>query len=96
MKQLLIISEFEACTDLRIRGSNLSTGMKAFFFHVNGKSQGYKIYMTNNTTSISLYIKFKGVNHYLQNDLLVGLLSPYRLLNLVDWFVIIGFEPCKK
>lgn len=85
-KKTVLIQVFDNCTDLRVTGSNLDTGMKAFF-HVKGKNQGYKIYMSNNGSSISCYIKQKGINHSLQNDLMIGSMSPYKLTQLVDWYV---------
>ncbi len=84
-KQIVLVQIFKSCVDLRNTGSNLDTGMKAFF-HVNGRNQGYKIYMTNTGKSITCYIKQKGVNKVLQNDLMVGSMSPYKLTQLVDWY----------
>ena len=73
------------CTDLRIKGSNLDTGKRAIF-HVNGKNQGYKIYMTNNGNCLHCYIKQKGKNKTLQNDQMIGRMSPFKLQNLVNWY----------
>ncbi len=85
-KQNVIIETFGNCTDLRITGSNLDTGKKAFF-HVRGKNQGYKIYMTNTGKSIDLYIKQKGKNVQLQNDTMVGHFHPNKLIQLTDWYI---------
>lgn len=85
MKQIVLIERFESCPDMRISGSNIYTGMKAFY-HVRGKNQGYKIYMTNNDKSLSFYIKLKGVNHYLYNDHDFSVGHPSRLINLTDWY----------
>jgi hypothetical protein len=87
-KQIVLIETFGNCTDLRVIGSNLDTGMKAFF-HVRGKNQGYKIYMTNSGNSVECYIKQKGINKMLCNDSMMGMMSPYNLINLTDWYFII-------
>ena len=86
IKQNVLIETFDSCTDLRVTGSNLNTGKKAFF-HVRGKNQGYKIYMTNTGKSISLYIKLKGKNVPLKNDSMVGQFRPNKLIQLVDWYI---------
>lgn len=85
-KKIVLIQIFDSCTDLRITGSNLDTGMKAFF-HVKGRNQGYKIYMSNTGKSIHCYIKQKGKNVILKNDLMVGSMTPRKLTKLVDWYV---------
>ena len=87
-KKIVLIQIFASCTDLRITGSNLDTGMKAFF-HVNGKNQGYKVYMTNTGKSIQCYIKQKGKNKILLNDNMVGSMSPNKLTQLVDWYFLV-------
>lgn len=86
IKKNVLIETFESCTDLRITGSNLDTGKKAFF-HVRGKNQGYKIYMTNTGKSISLYIKQKGKNVPLKNDSMIGQFNPNKLIQLTDWYI---------
>lgn len=86
IKQNVLIETFDSCTDLRVTGSNLNTGKKAFF-HVRGKNQGYKIYMTNTGKSISLYIKLKGKNVPLKNDSMVGQFCPNKLIQLADWYI---------
>lgn len=85
-KTIVLVQIFESCPDLRITGSNIDTGMKAFF-HVKGRNQGYKIYMTNTGKSVDCYIKQKGKNVTLQNDLMVGSMTPRKLTQLVDWYV---------
>lgn len=85
-KQVVLIQTFASCADLRVKGHNLDTGMKAFF-HVNGSNRGYKIYMTNSGgSSVDCYIKQKGKNKRLVNDKMVGGMSPYKLTKLVDWY----------
>lgn len=86
IKQSVLIQTYATCADLRLVGSNLSTGKKAHF-HVRGKNQGYKIYMTNTGKSISCYIKLKGINHELFCDQLTGDMTPYSLINYVDWYI---------
>lgn len=86
VKKIVLIQIFESCPDLRMTGSNIYTGRKAFF-HVNGRNQGYKIYMTNTGKSVDCYIKQNGRNVSLKNDALIGSMSPYRLENLVDWYI---------
>jgi len=85
MKTEIIVQTYEAAPDMRITGSNMWTGKKAHF-HVNGKNQGYKIYMTNTGKFISFYIKLKGINNYLINDAMNFDSSVYRLDNLVGWY----------
>jgi hypothetical protein len=86
MKTQVIIQVFRTCTDTRISGKGLPTGMKAFI-EGSGYKNGYKIYMDNNTRSCQCYIKIKGKKYHLINDLSFGFFSPYRLINLVGWYI---------
>lgn len=86
VKKDVLVQVFESCPDLRITGSNLYTGMKAFF-HVKGRNQGYKIYMTNTEKSFSFYIKQKGKNVILKNHDIVGTLYPNKLIKFSGWYV---------
>lgn len=86
IRQDVLIQTVASCTDLQVIGSNLDTGKKAHF-HVKGKNQGYKIYMTNTGKSISCYIKLKGVNHELLCDHIIYNMTPYSLVNYVDWYI---------
>ncbi len=54
-------------TDLRITGSNLSTGCSAVYLE-NGKKRTNKIYMSNDGKSLWFYVKNKGKNVSLQTD----------------------------
>ena len=88
LKVNVVIETFDKCTDLRINGSNLKTGKKAVYI-INGVKKTYNIYMTNSGASCYLYIKLKGVNHILQNDKMIGQMSPYKLCSQAvnDWYI---------
>jgi hypothetical protein len=86
MKTEVLIQCYESAPDMRITGCNISTGMKAHF-HVNGKNQGYKIYMTNTGKSCWFYIKRSGKNVALINYSDVGVSSVHRLLQLTNWYI---------
>lgn len=85
-KKIVLVETFESAPDLRVTGSNIYTGKKASF-HVKGRNQGYKIYMTNTGKSIQCYIKQKGRNVILKNDSMVGSMSLNKLNQLVDWYI---------
>jgi hypothetical protein len=91
MKRLNVLVEtFESCPDLRIAGSNIYIGKKAAF-HVKGKNQHYKIYMTNTGKSITYYIKLKGRNYILISDAITEdmQMTPYKLNSLEGWFIVV-------
>lgn len=85
LKTKVLVQTYKSAPDMRITGSNIWTGRKAHF-HVNGKNQGYKIYMTNTGKSLSFYIKLKGINQYLINNNINIDRSVYRLDNLIGWY----------
>lgn len=67
MKIEISVECIGSATDLRITGSNLSTGCNATYLE-NGKKRVNKIYMTNNGKSLGFYIKSKGKNITLQTE----------------------------
>lgn len=85
MKIEISVERYESGSDLRITGSNLSTGCKAVYL-VNGKKKTNKIYMTNDGHSLYFYIKNKGKNVTLQTEDVIYQLHTSNLTNNL-WFI---------
>jgi len=85
MKTEVLVQTYQSTPDMRVTGSNIWTGKKAHF-HVDGINKGYKIYMTNNGKSCTLYIKLKGINIYLKNDRMLSH-TPFELSNFDGWYL---------
>ncbi len=72
-------------TDLRITGSNLTTGRKAVYLEA-GKKRTNKIYMSNTGQSLRFYVKNKGRNVMLQTEDVVYQLHTSDLTRKL-WFI---------
>ncbi len=67
INQPLVIECVSSRCDLRTKGSNLHTGLNAYF-HVRGRNVGYKVYRTSTELRTSYYIKQKGINCTIYNN----------------------------
>ena len=85
MKIEISVERYDSGADLRVTGSNLSTGCKAVYL-VNGKKKTNKIYMTNNGNSLYFYIKINGKNVTLQTEDVIYQLHTFNLTNNL-WFI---------
>ena len=85
MKIEISVKRYDSGADLRVTGSNLSTGCKAVYL-VNGKKKTNKIYMTNTGNSLHFYIKSNGKNVTLQTEDVIYQLHTFNLTNNL-WFI---------